>query len=227
MKFALVGLVFLASVSAFATPRFCVGDNVMDGHTQYHITAVYADGTADIEDTYGNFKNVSTNDLSTPLSNINGFTVRESVMLAHTSYTVIATYSDGTVDIEDTYGNYKNVSTTELTLPVTNVNGISVGEKVMLAHSLYTVVATYSDGTVDGEDGYGNYKNIRTCDLTMPITNVNGYCVGEKVMLGHTPSTVIAAYVDGTVDIEDAYGNYSNVSTNQLSLPEQCTGGCH
>ena len=176
MKHALVGLFFLASISSWANPHFCVGDNVMDGHTQYHITSVYADGTA---------------------------------------------------DIVDTFGNYKNVNTSDLTLPITNVNGFSIGEKVMLEHTSYTVMATYTDGTVDIEDTYGNYKNESTNNLTMPVTNVNGFSIGEKVMMGHTQSTVMAAYVDGTVDIQDAYGNYSNVSTNQLSLPEQCTGGCH
>ncbi|MGZ3707409.1 MAG: hypothetical protein ACXWPM_00975, partial [Bdellovibrionota bacterium] len=37
---------------------FCVGDTVMDGHNTYRITAVYADHTADISGTSGNY-NVS------------------------------------------------------------------------------------------------------------------------------------------------------------------------
>jgi hypothetical protein len=94
---------------------FHVGETVVDGHSTYQITAIYADGSADISDAYGTF-NVPVSELSLPITTINGYSVGETVVDNHAEYKITATYPDGTVDISNEDGTF-NVPTSELSLP--------------------------------------------------------------------------------------------------------------
>jgi hypothetical protein len=112
---AVVFSFFALGARAGFAQTFHVGDTVVDGHSTYQLTAIYADGTADITDAYGTF-NVPISALSAPITQIDGYFVGETVVDNHASYQISATFPDHTVDITNANGTF-NVPTSELSLP--------------------------------------------------------------------------------------------------------------
>ena len=160
------------------------------------------------------------------------FCVGERVVTdTHYRGSITAVYPDGTADVSFDAGGANNWPTSRLSTIPTAINGFYVNEKVVTDnHYRGTIVEAYPDGTVDIIFDAGGNNNWPTSRISTIPTSINGFSLNDRVVTdNHYAGTIVACYLDGTVDVSFDDGGTNNWPTSRISKVQRCIGGgsCH
>ena len=216
-----------------------VGDNVVltvsDSHYNVTIKEIFADNKVSVAFANGNTSTYDISLLSRSRHEVNGIRVGEKAVLtvgdSHYNITLKEIFQDGKVSVEFANGNTSTYDASLISLARNEVNGISVGESVVLtisdSHYNVTLKEIFDDGNVSVEFANGNVSTYNSSLISRALNYLHGLEVNDQVVLtinsNHYNVTIKEIFVDGKVSVEFANGNTSTYDSSLLSKAVTCT----
>src|SRR4051812_44932051 len=159
--------------------------------------------------------------------------------------TVIAVFNNGKSKVQfDGYGNFTDRDVDKLSLSISCMNGICVGNRVLDYESknLGTIKMVFDNGKSKVQfNGYGNFADRDVDKLSVsPVIEYSGdrdclknnsgseVCVGSQVLdyKSKNVGTVKVVFNNGKSKVQfDGYGNFADRDANRLSLSISCMDG--
>lgn len=242
MKFLVMALLAILSISVSFAGRFFVGDTVVftQSGTHYRATilSLYEDGSAKVSFPDGEFteSQIKVSSLSLPLRVSGAFRLNQRVTFnqSGTNYSavILALYEDGKAKVSFPNGEFteSEVKISSLSPIVREIGAFRVNETVVFTqsgvHYEAVIRSLYQDNTakIFFPNGEFTESQVKISSLSKPLSMSDVYKLRDEVVFTqsgvHYDAIIIALYEDGAAKVSFPNGEFSNsdVKLTTLSL---------